>query len=90
MANGLEKNAFWRNIAVILIVCLAFGILQYSEAMLNVRNIKTTHEINRPIELLELKLESCKALLANTENDLKFCRAKPQQPLIEKLVKPKG
>ncbi|AFI55343.1 hypothetical protein TSMG0060 [Halocynthia phage JM-2012] len=89
MANGLEKNAFWRNIAVVLIVVAAFGLLQYSELMLNVRKIKTTHEINRPIEMMELKLESCKALLKNTEADLQYCRTK-EPSLVEKLIKPKG
>lgn len=77
MANGLETgggNAIWRNILVIFILVFALGLLQYSEVMLNVSQIRAQHEIERPVEMLEYKLQSCKDLLANTEEDLLFCR----------------
>lgn len=83
-ANGLENNksAFWRNIAVIVILVGALGLLQYSEVMLNVRKLKVAHEIERPIELLEFKLETCQSMLANRENDLRFYRIKPNVPVV--------
>lgn len=88
-ANGLENNksAFWRNIAVIIIIVCAVGLLQYGEVMLNVRKIKTAHEIERPIELLEFKLESCKSLLTNTVDDLRYCRSNKPKSFIDKLTK---
>lgn len=88
-ANGLEnnKNAFWRNVAVIGIIVAALGLLQYSEVMLDVRKIRATSDIQRPVQLLEFKLEMCQAQLSSRENDLKFCRSRPKKPdIIEKIT----
>ena len=70
-----DKKSFLKNLAVVIIIVVAITLLQYSEALLNVRKLKTQHSIERPVEILNYKLESCNALLENTKNDLKFCRA---------------
>lgn len=86
MANGLENsngNALWRNILVVFILVFALGLLQYSEVMLNVSQIRAQHEIERPVELLEYKLQSCKDLLENTEQDLHYCRTNTSSRAVQ-------
>lgn len=78
--DGDEKTGgLWRKLLVTGIVVLAVVLVQYSETMLNVHRIKAQHEIEEPLHILELKLQSCQDLLENTEEDLRFCRISHQE-----------
>ena len=69
-----DKQTTLRTIGVVVIILIAMGLLQYSDAMLNVHKAHSISEIEKPALMLEQKLDACNALLENTKGDLNFCR----------------
>lgn len=70
-----NKSDTLRTIVVIVAILCALGLLQYSDAMLNIHKAKSINDIEKPTLILEQKLESCNMLLDKYKEDLEFCRA---------------
>lgn len=69
-----DKHTTLRTILVVVVILIAMGLLQYSDAMLNVHKAHSINEIEKPALILEQKLNACVALLENTKGDLEYCR----------------
>ena len=68
-----EKESALRTVILILVVAMAMGLLQYSDAMLNVHKATAINKIEKPVEILKARLESCQAEIEHYKRDLNYC-----------------